>query len=81
MVLNEHKSMCALFMSAGNGNACAQMSQDRKGARKKLQTKTRKIELRANFRGRIGKFRFLYKAWPKVANLHRLALALESHFR
>lgn len=52
-----------------------------KGARKKLQTKTRKIELRANFRGRIGKFRFLYKAWPKVANLHRLVLALESHFR
>lgn len=52
-----------------------------KGARKKLQTKTHKIELRANFGGRIGKFRFLYKAWPKVANLHRLALALKFHFR
>lgn len=76
------ENMCALLMSAGNGNACAQMSQDReiRGEEKcKLTHKNERSRgnLSIDFNGRKRKFRFLYKAWPKVANLHTACCGIE----
>ena len=73
--------MCALFESAGNGNACAQISQDRQRGRGKVQTNPQNPTIaRYSFfdcDGGKREFRFLFKAWAKVANLHTARLGLE----
>lgn len=80
MVLNVQKNMCALFVSAGNGNACTQMSQDRQRGEENC-----KIERLGGINLSIdsdGTRREFYKAWIKVANLHTACLGIEkSHFR
>ena len=82
--------MCALFMSAGNGNACAQMSQDRQRGEEncKLTQKIGRLQginFFIDFDGRIERENFASLMRPgrrqKLQICIVLALALKSHFR